>query len=163
MRWRLIPVLLCFIIVSITGRRSYQRGRMNCCWPIIIFLSWVTSSLCNSPCSSLTVSLCCIQSIKAANAHSERLCWLIWQEKFSIGATTTHNCTTFTAMMLQNTLWLQWLRGIPNSLTLLLIGVNLVFRQCMHVVASLSGTHTAACSWAGFLFATRVHVDIKGW
>ena len=37
------------------------------------------------------------------------------------------------------------------SLTLLLIGVNFVLRQCIHVWASLSGTHTAACSVAGLL------------
>ncbi len=35
--------------------------------------------------------------------------------------------------------------------TLLLIGVNLVFKQCIQVWASLSGTHTAACSVAGLL------------
>ena len=39
------------------------------------------------------------------------------------------------------------------TLTLLLMGVNLVLRQCMHVEASLSGTQTAACSVAGILLA----------
>lgn len=37
------------------------------------------------------------------------------------------------------------------ALTRLLMGVNLVLRQCIQVCASLSGTHTAACSVAGFL------------
>ena len=37
--------------------------------------------------------------------------------------------------------------------TRLLMGVNLVLRQCIQVEASLSGTHTAACSVAGFLLA----------
>ncbi len=38
-------------------------------------------------------------------------------------------------------------------LTRLLIGVNFVLRQCIQVVASPSGTHTAACSLAGCLLA----------
>ena len=43
--------------------------------------------------------------------------------------------------------------GHIRYLTRLLIGVNLVLRQCMHVEASPSGTHTAACSVAGLLLA----------
>ena len=42
-----------------------------------------------------------------------------------------------------------------RRLTRLLMGVNFVLRQCMHVEASLSGTQTAACSVAGFLLAVE--------
>lgn len=38
-----------------------------------------------------------------------------------------------------------------QPLTLLFIVVNLAFKQCMQYWASLSGTHTAACSVAGSL------------
>ena len=45
-------------------------------------------------------------------------------------------------------------------LTLLLMAVNLALRQCMHTAASLSGTHTAACSVAGCLSAASASVRL---
>lgn len=84
-------------------------------------------------------------------------CW--WVSIWSVYLSTTciHNIVWTKAQ-----LWYTYDRGtleihVPpeksRELTLLLMGVNLVFRQCMHVEASLSGTQTAACSVAGFLFA----------
>ena len=46
-------------------------------------------------------------------------------------------------------------KGVVTLLTLLCIGVNLTFKQCIQVCASLSGTQTAACSVAGLLLPTQ--------
>ena len=63
--------------------------------------------------------------------------------------TQSNSCEIHVALICANAVTVIMMR----YLTRLLIGVNLVLRQCMHVEASPSGTHTAACSVAGLLLA----------
>ena len=63
----------------------------------------------------------------------------------------TYSCEI--ALICANAVTVIMMSGHIRYLTRLLIGVNLVLRQCMHVEASPSGTHTAACSVAGLLLA----------
>lgn len=112
---------------------------------------------------------------------------MVGKEEFPIRARPTHNSTTLPTVMLEEGQGKQ--RGREGqkkrerekgrergqgeekmmdttmsnlSLTLLLSGVNLVLRQCMHVEASASGTQTAACSVAGLLLAVHVIIITTG-
>ena len=65
----------------------------------------------------------------------------------------SNSCEIHVALICANAVTVIMMSGHIGYLTRLLIGVNLVLRQCMHVEASPSGTHTAACSVAGLLLA----------
>ena len=85
--------------------------------------------------SHISLTMCCCESLIARDAHSERLGRLVGKKKLFVGAGPTHHSTTLAAVMLRKKLVdqpvLQYILKI--QLTRLLMGVNLVLRQCMHV------------------------------
>lgn len=101
----------------------------------------------------------CLHSLLISNFTS----WYVWPcIRLAEVVKMSWHCTAYqphgTAVLkdykaCMGSMLVHYVLSMWHSHTLLLIGVNLVFKQCMQVDASLSGTQTAACSWAGFLLA----------